>query len=70
MAKELGQQMIPKVTSRSFAADKLSLEKAIRPSANNTKIIDNACFFNGIKIKFVLTFFLIIIVIIWRNGKS
>lgn len=57
------QQRLPKGSSRSFAAVRLSLENTISPKANNTKITDKAYFLRCMKIKLILKFRFIIIIL-------
>ncbi len=63
MAKEQAQQKLPKAKARDFAASKLSLEKAIRKMVNNTKIIENKCFFKESTIKLIPNILLIILIL-------
>ena len=55
--------MYTKDLVRSLAATRLSLEKAINPIANKTKIIESKCFLKCIKIKLILTLFLTIVIL-------
>ena len=62
--------MWPKDWDRSFAAVKLSLENTINPIANNTNMIDNAYFLKCIKIKFILKFRFIIIILYENDSEN
>lgn len=61
--KRAGTTEVNQSVNPSFAAAKLSLEKAISPIANKTKIIVKAFFLKWINIKLIPKFFLIIIIL-------
>lgn len=46
-----------------FAAVRLSFENTIKPIVNKTKIAGKSCFFNCIKMKLILKFLLIILIL-------